>query len=121
VRPRGDVAELELLAALDSEHSGPPAGESSPERRRTVAVGVTSAGKPLEPGQEALGGRRRGRLREDVLQAALRVDLRPALRAGGQVRQDALTRVMTELSVHQGGESVSEMLFRELPRGGFGS
>ncbi len=28
--------------------------------------------------------------------------------------EDALTRVMTELSVHQGGESVSEMLLCEV-------
>ena len=66
--------------------------------------------EPLQPGQEALGGRRRGRLGEDALQPALGVGLRLALGAGGQMRQDALTRVMTELSVHQGGESVSQML-----------
>src|SRR5690606_34840974 len=42
--------------------------------------------------------------------AALGVHLRLALGAGGAVRQYALTRVMTELSVHQGGESVSQML-----------
>jgi hypothetical protein len=33
------------------------------------------------------------------------------------MRQDALARVMTELSVDQGGESVSQVLFREAPRG----
>ncbi|CAM5733310.1 hypothetical protein SFUMM280S_04435 [Streptomyces fumanus] len=31
------------------------------------------------------------------------------------MRQYALTRVMTELAVHQGGESVSQVLLREVP------
>jgi hypothetical protein len=33
------------------------------------------------------------------------------------MRQDTLARVMTELSVDQGGETVSQVLLREMPRG----
>ncbi|AXE88441.1 hypothetical protein STAFG_1847 [Streptomyces afghaniensis 772] len=35
------------------------------------------------------------------------------------MRQYALTRVMTELSVHQGGESVSQVLLCEVSLGSF--
>jgi hypothetical protein len=127
VRTGRDVVELEALAALEAEDagdagpSGQAAGESRPtERRVVIDFGVTSRRKPLESGQEALGGRRRGGLREDVLQSALCVGLRLALGAGGQMREDALTRLMTELAVHQGGESVSQVLFREASLAGFG-
>jgi hypothetical protein len=33
------------------------------------------------------------------------------------MRQDTLARVMTEFSVHQGGETVSQVMFREAPLG----
>jgi hypothetical protein len=36
------------------------------------------------------------------------------------MREDTLTRGMTELAVHQGGESVSQMLVREASLAGFG-
>jgi hypothetical protein len=67
-------------------------------------------GKSLETSQEALGGRRGCGLREHVLQLALGVCLGLALRAGGEVGQNPLACVMTELPVHQGGESVPKML-----------
>ena len=34
------------------------------------------------------------------------------------MRQYALTRVMTELPVHEGGEPVSQLMLREVPLGG---
>jgi hypothetical protein len=36
------------------------------------------------------------------------------------MRENTLPRGVTELAVHQGGESVSQMLFREAPLAGFG-
>ena len=114
MRARGDVAELERVertVSFDAEDTD-PGGEQSPAGR-LLAVRVTAApGKPLQSGQEALGGRRWGHFREHVLQSALRVGLGLALRTGGQVRQYALARLMTELPVHQGGKSVSQMLLR---------
>ncbi|GAA3133178.1 hypothetical protein GCM10017687_56520 [Streptomyces echinatus] len=92
----------------------PPPRNPPPGRRRAAAVQVTSPGETLEAGQEARRGRGRGRLREHVLQRALGVRLRLAPGAGGQVRQDPLTRLVTELSVHQGGEPVSQVLLREV-------
>ncbi len=125
VRAGGDVSEREALAAPRSEDaedtggSGALVGAASegaaPGRRHAVAVQVTSSGKALEAGQEARRGRRRGRLREHVLQRALGVRLRLAPGTGGQVREDPLTRLMTELSVHQGGETVSQVLLCEVP------
>jgi hypothetical protein len=124
VRAGGDVVELEALATSHAEDSGAgpsrQSSESSPAERRAVAVLRITSGQPLEAGQEALGGRGRGGLREDVLQAALGVRLRLALRAGGEMRENALPRGMTELAVHQGGESVSQMLVREASLAGFG-
>jgi hypothetical protein len=73
-------------------------------------VAVASARQPLQAGEQARGGRRWGGLGEDALQAALRVGLGLAPGAGGEVRQDTLARIMTELSVHQGGEAVTEVL-----------
>ncbi|CAM5659039.1 hypothetical protein SGLAM104S_00643 [Streptomyces glaucescens] len=116
-----DVVELETLTAPsqpeDATGAGPPgeaADRSAPAERRVAAVRAASAGQPLEPGQEALGGWRRGRFGEHVLQPALRVDLRLALRAGRHVCQHALARVMTELSVDEGGEPVSQVLLCEV-------
>ena len=123
MRAGGDIAELEALAPLHPEHAGSrgPSGESvtKPVQRRAT-VAVTSPRQPLEAGQEALGRGRRGRFREDVLQTALRVGLCLALRAGGQMREHTLARLMTELTVDQRGKSVSQMLFCEVPLGGFG-
>ncbi|CAM5603289.1 hypothetical protein SGLAM104S_01534 [Streptomyces glaucescens] len=121
VRAGRDVVELETLTAPsqpeDATGAGPPgeaADRSAPAERRVAAVRAASAGQPLEPGQEALGGWRRGRFGEHVLQPALRVDLRLALRAGRHVCQHALARVMTELSVDEGGEPVSQVLLCEV-------
>jgi hypothetical protein len=36
------------------------------------------------------------------------------------MREHTLARLMTELAVDQRGESVSQVLFREVPLGGFG-
>jgi hypothetical protein len=125
VRAGGDVAELEALATSHAEGSGGAgssrqSSESSPAERRAVAVLRITSRQSLETGQEALRGRGRGGLREDVLQAALGVSLRLALRTGGEMRENTLPRGMTELAVHQSGESVSQMLFREAPLAGFG-
>ena len=106
VRPRRHIAERVLRP--HTENPGGP--ESAPSKRGATAIGVTSPGEPLEPGQEALGGRRRSRLREHVLQPALGVGLGLALRTGGEMSENPLPRLMTELAVHQGGEPVSQML-----------
>jgi hypothetical protein len=71
---------------------------------------AVSSGQPLQAGEEALRGRRRGGLGENALQTALRIGFGLAFRAGRQVRENALARVMTELTVHQGGEPVAEVL-----------
>lgn len=117
----GDVTER-LAPHSEDAGAGGATGDSSAEgtpaqRRAHTRVGVASAGEPLEAGQEALGGRRRGHLREHVLQSALGGRLGLALRTGGEVGQDALARLMTELSVHQGGQSVSQMLIGNAPLG----
>ncbi len=126
-----DVVDTEAAVAGEATAGcGPPresrlsararksSAEASPAQRRATTVKVTSPGKPLEAGQETLGGRRGGRLREHTLQPALGVRLRLAFRAGGKVCQDTLTRVMTELSVHQSGESVPKMLIGDAPLAG---
>lgn len=113
MRARGDVAELERVqraVSFDAEDADATGEQAS--AGRLLAVRVASAGESLQSGQEALGGRRRGHFREHVLQSALRVGLGLALRTGGKVRQYTLARLMTELAVHQGGKSVSQVLLR---------
>lgn len=113
----GYVAELERLVPSWSAHSEDSVAEPAAAQRR-AAVRVASPGEPLEAGQEAFGGGRRGDFREDVLQPTLCVDLRLAFRAGRQMRQHPLAGVVTEFAVHQGGEPVSEVLLGEEPLGG---
>ncbi|GGK53585.1 hypothetical protein GCM10010094_12520 [Streptomyces flaveus] len=91
-----------------AEGAGRP--EASSTQPGAAPTPVTSPGQPLEAGQEALGGRWWGYFREYVLQSSLLICFGLALRAGGEVGQDALARLMTELPVHQGGESVSQVL-----------
>lgn len=123
MRAGGDVAELEALAPLHPEDMRRPLAVRRVRHRTRPAESHRRRHlprQPLEAGQEALGRGRRGRFREDVLQTALRVGLCLALRAGGQMREHALARLMTELAVDQRGESVSQVLFCEVPLGGFG-
>jgi hypothetical protein len=91
-------------------HGKDPASEASPTRRQTAVVGVTSRGQPLEPCEQALGGRRRGGFREDVLQAPLGVGLGLALGTRGEMGEHPLARVMPQLTVDQSGQPVSQML-----------
>lgn len=83
------------------------AGRSRQPRRPVEAA----TRQPLQPGQQAGGQRRRRALHEHGLQATLGIGFGLALGAGGQVGQDALTHVVRQLAVHQGGKPVTQVLF----------
>jgi hypothetical protein len=113
VGTRGDVAEGVGQGAEEAGLRRRPPGTALAAAlgRRWAVLTVASGGQALQTGQEALGRGRRGGLGEDALELPLGIGLGLALRAGGEVGQDALTRLVTEFSVHQGGEPVSQMLF----------
>jgi hypothetical protein len=68
------------------------------------------------------GGQRGGRcLGERAFQPPLFIGLGLAPGAGGEVGEDPLTGVVIQLTVHEGGEAVTEVLLGQTAPGGWGT
>ncbi|SCE01375.1 hypothetical protein GA0115251_13536 [Streptomyces sp. TverLS-915] len=82
---------------------------------------VRASGKPLKTLQKGGGQRGGGGLGEGGLETPLFVGVGLAAGAGGEVGEDSLTGVVIQLTVHEGGEAVTEVLLGEAAPGGWGT